>query len=278
MSIFNYRDDGSVSINKAGAFCELNGNRLPEPAKSIKELLNEMDDAIKAQENIGSGALANSHGDWYEWILAFTSLNYYLSGESQYIAVLLPNVARFNVSDLYEERIQHIVADLKHKVQESAGVEFITSNPDLVIIDISSMDIELGISEPVVEFNEDTIHQLENLYQYFIGHCSFENIIGYLSVKTSFRPDRRLQIPHEGSLMKAVYAHLQTRQWILNPKGLSYYAVSTRVGPTDTRALRTVATHSIITVNTTPQAAVDQVFEVDSIQSAEEMFALILND
>jgi hypothetical protein len=278
MSILNYKEDGSVSINKAAAFCELNNNSLPSRNKSIKVLLDEMDSAIRSVESsIKSGALANSHGDWYEWILAFTALNIHLSGETNYIAVLLPNVARFTVSDLYEVSIQNIVEDLKHKVQSSAGVEFVTSNPDLVIIDISSMDIDLGFTSPVSSFNTNTIHQLECLYEKFIGLCSFENIIGYLSVKTSFRPDRRLQIPHEGSLMKAVYAHLQTRQWILNPKGLSYYAVSTKVGPKDTLALRTVATHSIITVNTTPQAAVDQVFEVDSIESAEQMFNVILN-
>ncbi|WP_373695840.1 Cfr10I/Bse634I family restriction endonuclease [Brunnivagina elsteri] len=39
-----------------------------------------------------------------------------------------------------------------------------------------------------------------------MGKCNLKDIIGYASIKTSLRPDRRLQIPHEGSLMKAIYA------------------------------------------------------------------------
>jgi hypothetical protein len=85
-----------------------------------------------------------------------------------------------------------------------------------------------------------------------------------MSVKTSFRPDRRLQIPHEGSLMKALYAHLVTREWELTPRGLKYYAVACSVGEPDRRALKTVATHSITTVTNLPQAAVDEVFCVNN--------------
>ena len=76
--------------------------------------------------------------------------------------------------------------------------------------------------------------------------------------------------------MKAIYTHMQTREWILNPKGLKYYAISTKVGSSDRNALKTVATHSITTVQSIPQAAVDEVFEINSLQQAEAVFAQIL--
>jgi hypothetical protein len=76
--------------------------------------------------------------------------------------------------------------------------------------------------------------------------------------------------------MKAIYTHLQTREWIINPKGLKYYAISTNVGDPDRAALRTVATHSITTVHSIPQAAVDEVFEINSLQQAQRAFADIL--
>jgi len=53
--------------------------------------------------------------------------------------------------------------------------------------------------------------------------------------------------------MKAIYTHLQTREWIINLKGLKYYAFSTKIS--DKNALKTVATHSITTVSSLPQAA-----------------------
>ncbi|MCC5846693.1 MAG: Cfr10I/Bse634I family restriction endonuclease [Verrucomicrobia bacterium] len=93
---------------------------------------------------------------------------------------------------------------------------------------------------------------------------TFKTIVGFAATKTSFRPDRRLQIPHEGSLMKAIYAHLVTREWELKPRGLKYLAIACKVGEPDRRALKTVATHSITTVTDLPKAAVDEVYRINS--------------
>lgn len=77
--------------------------------------------------------------------------------------------------------------------------------------------------------------------------------------------------------MKAIYTHLQTREWIINPKGVKYFAIATKVGNPDRAALKTVATHSITTVHSVPQAAVDEVFQVNSLQQAQEAFSQILS-
>ena len=76
--------------------------------------------------------------------------------------------------------------------------------------------------------------------------------------------------------MKAIYTHLQTREWIINPKGIKYFALATKVGNSDRAALKTVATHSITTVHSIPQAAVDEVFEVNSLQQAQVAFGKTL--
>lgn len=76
--------------------------------------------------------------------------------------------------------------------------------------------------------------------------------------------------------MKAIYTHLQTREWIISPKGLKYFAIATVVGTPDRAALKTVATHSITTVHSIPQAAVDEVFEVNSLEQTQTAFAQIL--
>ncbi|MFB6305931.1 MAG: Cfr10I/Bse634I family restriction endonuclease, partial [Flavobacteriales bacterium] len=117
----------------------------------------------------------------------------------------------------------------------------------------------------------------KSLYRNLENSCTFEDIKGYISVKISLRPDRRLQIPHEGSLMKALYVHLQTRDWILNPSGLKYYAITTELSKDDRKALETVATHSITTVNQLPEPAVDEVLEVNSLEEAYSVFSTFLN-
>ncbi|MBL4743606.1 MAG: Cfr10I/Bse634I family restriction endonuclease [Cycloclasticus sp.] len=288
MSILYIKSNGNVGINKAKAFCKYSKYIFSQKGMLITSFLKQMDENILSlQKNsstfcalptVTTGALANSHGDWYEWLLAITALNHHLSNNTKHIALLLPNVTRFDVSSLYKPDIQNIILDLKEKVKESAEVQFVTSNPDFVIIDIQKTDVDIGFLQSIENTDENLVPKLESIYKHFINKCSFDDIVGYLSVKTSLRPDRRLQIAHEGSLMKAIYAHLQTRQWILTPKGLRYYAAATVIKDPDRNALRTVATHSIITVNTLPQAAVDEVFQVNCLNKANEMFSIILND
>jgi hypothetical protein len=130
-------------------------------------------------------------------------------------------------------------------------------------------DLELASLPEISLIDIEVITQLENFYRHLTGLCNLDDIMGYLSVKSSLRPDRRLQISHEGSLMKAIYVHLQTRDWIIEPNGLKYYAASTSIGPADYKALKTVATHSITNVQSKPVAAVDQVFQIDSIEEVE---------
>jgi hypothetical protein len=76
--------------------------------------------------------------------------------------------------------------------------------------------------------------------------------------------------------MKAIYVHLQTREWIINPLGLRYSAMATKVSNADREALKTVATHSIVSVSSTPIPAVDAVYEVDTPHSAKAAFKDLL--
>jgi hypothetical protein len=114
------------------------------------------------------------------------------------------------------------------------------------------------------------------MYSNFIGEVSLSELVGYISVKMSLRPDRRLQISHEGSLVKAIHAHIVTRKWLLEATPLTYYAITPNPTDADKRALKTVATHSLITVTQKPQAAVDEVNNIDTYEQAFSFFSRIL--
>ena len=276
MTIVSYDGQGKPQIKRVEAFCTLRNGQIPSIDETFKGILDSLDNAVKAEcGEVTQGALNNCHGDWYEWIIACLAWNFRISNNKSSMALLLPNISRFDVASLYTPNLHEHINDLRRKVLDSAGVQLITSNPDFVVINPDKTGLDDAFHVPIAEFTEDTIRRLENSYQSFIERCSFEDIIAYLSVKVSFRPDRRLQIPHEGSLMKATYIHLQTREWIINPQGLKYYAAATKVGDADRNALRTVATHSITNVQSLPQAAVDEVFEINSVEQAHSAFSEI---
>lgn len=265
------------TINKKDAFCMCLNRIMPAPDKSLTELIQEFDQQIKvANPDVKAGALSNSHGDWYEWLLAISAWNYHAKNPESYFALLLPNVTQLDVAQLYEAEMADLIADLKVKLATSVDVQLITSNPDFVLIDASVIEVPPATLLPITRVDANTLDMIDNTYRHFIGQCNYESIVGYLSVKLSFRPDRRLQIAHEGSLSKAIYTHLQTRQWILQPRGLKYYCCAAEISPADRRGLKTVATHSITTVHSIPQAAVDDSFKVNSLEAADDMWDSIL--
>ncbi len=277
MNFIRRLPNGKSQIIKDEAFCNLLNGEIPNSTQLITKLISDLDVNVHSLDpSVTKDALNNVHGDWYEWLLAISAWNYSVSNSNANIALLTPNVSQFDVARLYDDKLFFLIQDLKSKVLTSSSVNLISSNPDFVIIDRKLANTKIKKWTKITKINKLTISKLENLYKKLIGMCNFEDIHGYISVKTSFRPDRRLQIPHEGSLMKAIYTHMQTREWILNPKGLKYYAISTKVGSSDRNALKTVATHSITTVQSIPQAAVDEVFEINSLQQAEAVFAQIL--
>lgn len=278
MAIVTSGAGGKVQLSKDFAFRQFFNSSAVGPATQFTDLFNDWDDKVKdVAPDIAPGALSNAHGDWYEWLLAIASWNAFQRNRSNHIAVLLPNVSRLNIAKLYTDELAKFIHDLRAKVLASSTVEFISSNPDFVIIDTQLANPLITSREPISQIGPDTLNMLGTAYRVFESKCSFESIVGYLSVKNSLRPDRRLQMAHEGSLMKALYVHLQTRQWITDPKGIKYYAMSTRVGAPDIAALNTVATHSITTVQSRPQPAVDKAFEVNSLEQAELAFDEILS-
>ncbi len=278
MNYIKKLSSGKSQIIKDLAFCSLLKSSLPDESEKFNDLFCEFDKQLQdIDSRITTGALNNVHGDWYEWLLAISAWNHFITNNKSNLAILLPNVSQFDVTKLYIDELNKLIEDLREKVSNSSDVELISSNPDFVIIDSEIAEKTFAKEKPITVITQETLAELQTLYQQLIGLCKFNDIVGFVSVKTSFRPDRRLQIAHEGSLMKALYIHLQTRQWILNPKGLKYYAMATEVGPKDRNALRTVATHSITTVHSLPQAAVDEVFEVNSLKQAYAALAQVLS-
>lgn len=276
MTYITYDAKGKPRLSKDQALVEITDETLPDENKKIDEFISELDTAVLSVEpNLHPNSLSNAHGDWYEYLIAIQSWNKFLSGDF-HLAMLLPNISTFDVAKIYEPELENLVNDLRNKVDSASNVSLVTSNPDFVIIRRDLVFECLSSFDRIEDLSLANINFLKKLYQNFINRANFHSIVGYASVKYSFRPDRRLQIAHEGSLMKSIYVHLQTRQWILNPEKIKYYAIAGKVSNKDRGALNTVATHSIITVNSLPQKAVDEVFEANSLTEMAEVLAEIL--
>lgn len=217
-------------------------------------------------------ALGRARGTWYEYLVAVGSAEYEKQYNPKKSLIQLPNQP-FDCSTLYVPEIAKYVSDLRIKVEEANGVSLITSNPDFVIV--RKMD---GFVFPTLGTGgiPQLVGDLTHLHRALIGKCELDDICAYAAAKLSVRSDRRLQIPHEGSLMKALYRHIQTRQWNIDAPGISYYAMLGHYSPKDAAALNTVATHSIVDVGSKPQSAVDSIAKINTGPKLKEFLDIIL--
>ncbi len=270
---------GKSVVDTKVAFITSIEGQVPNSNWDYESHLNYIQNLVQTDDpKVTSGAISNCRGSWFEWMIAIDVYNYWCRSSSDFLMLPLPNISRFDCATLYKPDISSYIFDLRSKLKDSLDIELITSNPDFVIFDTSNLNSVLE-RKPIQNVTEETIEFIDNLYRKFIERCGFEDIIGYMATKTSLRPDRRLQIVHEGSLTKALYVHLQTRLWVDKPRSIKYFGASLKLNDKDRRALKTVATHSITTVLSEPERAVDECFELSSrsklISAIKEMKDLI---
>lgn len=264
--------DGSRGINSKATFIDALGGQGVLTLASFDTVFTTAENLVRNEyPAVTGGALSNVRGNWYEWLLALGALEFHHNHINTYYFLPLPNITRYDCAKLYIERIYSYIHDLRTKVDESADVSLITSNPDFVIVDNG---LQIGMPEIIPgHITVETIEQIDQAYAQLEHRCTLDQIKGYTAVKSSLRPDRRLQIAHEGSLMKALYRHVQTREWIIDAPGIKYFAITSQATEADRNALKTVATHSITDVGSKPKAAVDGlmcVFSGAELQTALE--------
>lgn len=266
--MFTEQENGKFSVNKKEAFCALIKKFPLSDSDNLKLYFERWDSYIKdLKPKITRGSLNNCHGDWYEWLIAITSWNCRQSDNIQQVALLVPNVKRLDIHKLYTQDVQSVVETIKNNAR-SVGVNFISSNPDFVVAQVPKVEKKLFqlscISVEDLEF-------LENYYLNLIDKTSFQDITGFLSVKTSFRPDRRLQIAHEGSSIKAMH-HYVASSLNQKTKKLYYQAISINATQADLKALRTLAPHSMAEGSQSLEPAIDNVEKIDCLDSAKKFF------
>ena len=137
MELVTKLDSGKLQINSKSAFCELLGGKMPKTNDSFSGLIDYFDkEILKKYPKVSGGALNNVHGDWYEWFIAICAWNYRVRNPQSFLALLLPNIVQFDVVKLYVDDLFNYIVDLRKKVDDSAHVQLVTSNPDFVIIDL----------------------------------------------------------------------------------------------------------------------------------------------
>jgi hypothetical protein len=250
-----------MAIDTKGIFCEAFNNIGASHISDFKVVLDAAKLIAKSRDpRVTAQALANAAGAWYAWLLVIFFEDLTSQVGKQQIVLKLPNVKTMPCVRLYEGSLHDLLEDFKKKLMVVAKVNLVTSNPDFAIINKKSEPSRIYDLSRLLKTTD--LDSYDVLYKDFVGSCTLEDLVGFLGVKTSLRPDRRIQLLHEGSLMKAIHTHLKTRNWDITASSLKYYGLSLRLTNADIVGLKSVATHSIVSASLIPERAVDEMVQV----------------
>ena len=281
LDLLSVDSTGKPQVNTRGVFC--NAVSKFESIENIlfDDFLSMCDENVKeyAEKNkiqlVTSQALGNSRGRWYEWLINLGFLIWCnKNSDARFFLLQLPSISSFDSSKIFSNRIYSKIETFRSTLK-AQKVTLTTSNPDFIVISNKNVSPPKFHNNPG-GINEKLLLDLSESYNSYVGACELNDVVGYLAVKSSMRPDRRLQIAHEGSIYKALSKHISVvmDQEIYIPK---FWAVSSKVNEQDVNALKTVATHSIAEVNSTPMRAVDELVVVNSQSQLEDFLSKIQN-
>jgi hypothetical protein len=76
----------------------------------------------------------------------------------------LPNIAQFEVSRLYEPQLYGFIADLRQKVEASANVSLVTSNPEFALVRHGADDLPAAFLNPIVNIDDAVLTLIDSAY------------------------------------------------------------------------------------------------------------------
>lgn len=263
-----------MSISKDPAIALVFGDALPGPTDGYEEALKKIQSGVEAKAKkegksaSSHSAFSNARGDWYEILLAAELWNESLRRKGV-LCVLLPNKASLPFHQLYGGESAKAL-DKLFSVLGKSGVTLRASNPDFLIIRPDKAILKT-LPGPITRLDIKSIKQLRDAYNELRGKCSYDMVIAGLGIKTSNRPDRRQQLVQEGSVLKAIAAHFKTRFWDPDYR-VRYIAATLEAGDADIEALKTAATHTIVSVNMPVEPAVDALIGVNKPSDVKKIF------
>ncbi|MCM3269096.1 Cfr10I/Bse634I family restriction endonuclease [Paenibacillus elgii] len=258
---------------------EVFGEELP--TGTIKENLDKLEQHAKnaafaqgfAVPN--SQAFSNTRGFWFEVFIAVQAWNYRIRKNiTDVLIVKMPNVITFDFRRIFEDQTKEMLNHLEVSLLKNQ-VRLITSNPDLLIVKQENL-IQEEHNIPISRLDTQSIMNAVNLYKALENKCHWDSLKAGIGVKTSLRPDRRLQVVHEGNILKSLFAHLKMRHWNREAIFEYYGASSEMISGADDDALQTAATHTIVNVDSLPERAVDGLFSLLTFADIDRMLDEII--
>jgi len=165
------------------------------------------------------GSLNNCKGHWNEFSYLYSAHSSILNQREDLYIVKMGNENSIKFWQLYKPNARTRFTDFLETLKQRDLV-MRCSTPDFVLVRRSVIAESIPHSQEL--FGEALFDGLKNLYKKLIDKCEPEDVISFISVKTSNRPDRRYQILYEANITKLASKYIHSE---LHP--LQFHAIGT---------------------------------------------------
>ena len=222
-------------------------------------------------------AFRNIFGAWFEKILYVVMWNKVCSFNKsnpakKRVLISLPHANVMEFWKLFDLGSQSLLKEGLFRSMEKRGIKMTMSNPDFVCITkIQDQIVKNNFSTPINAITLKTLNDLDSKYQHLKNTCSYDSILFGLSVKSQLRPDRRYQIIYEGSILKALIAHLMLRYWDKSFETKYYGLTHKPISSGDAVVFSNPSIDSLISVWVEPRMAVDEIVSCTDVSDVERV-------
>ncbi len=251
-----------------------------------------------------TNSFSNCNGRWAEYVFAAAAwnklveinlVNQQAQTDITYIFVKLPDYkdpstkwTNILCNNLKNE-ISTFDRDSSDPVVRAAGHRLFTlyaSNPDAVILkytstELTSLNLSLPPTSGLSDLSLDNQTKLDRIFREIAGTVTpSKNIVAFLSMKNSLRPDRRYQFVREGDNIKAHLMYLKNRRSdTITSFTNKYYAVSLKQPSDADKTITDIAsTACVATGLVDPIWSVDKLFACITISDCIDLVQMVIDD
>lgn len=251
-----------------------------------------------------TNSFSNCNGRWAEYAFAAAAwnklaeinlVNQQMQIDVIYILVKLPDYKGLNTKwtnilcNNLQDEISTFDRDSSDPDVIAAGHRLFTlyaSNPDAVILkytcdELANLQLSLQPTSGISDLSLDSQTKMDKMFREVAGTVTpSKNIVAFISMKNSLRPDRRYQFVHEGDNIKAHLMYLKNRRIDATVSFANkFYAISFKqLSQADETITDIASTACVASGLVEPIWSVDKLFACITIRDCTDFVQMVIDD
>jgi Cfr10I/Bse634I restriction endonuclease len=154
------------------------------------------------------GSLNNCKGRWNEFSFTYSAHSSILEQAKDLYLVKLGNESSLKFWEIYSKKSRQDFEELLVKLKDK-NIFIRCSTPDFVLV-------KKNLLKNIPRYSDSNFFEsLKILHKEILNRCEPSDIVSFISLKTSNRPDRRYQILYEANITKYASKYIHTSHFPL---------------------------------------------------------------